>query len=231
MAASPEGANEILEPFVMLLLCAAVSFSVRLGNWVGSGNINWVDFGTFCIVEGEVVKKLLIFIFVIALAFFVQGKLFAAETVIVTSYSGDVKVIKPGEAEPISCKADMMLDEGTRIMTGKESFVEIAFDRARKNSVKVAESAEVVIKLDGGSDIQLIDGDMFTTLRELKKESTFKVQAPGCILGARGTGWLTQAMASGTIATVFDGKIFARGVNKDDTLMEEEVWIESGYRI
>ena len=153
----------------------------------------------------------------------------AGNPVIVISYAGEVKIIPAGKVASVACRPDMLLAEGTRIVTGEESYVAIALDRPRSNIVKIKENSEVVIKLDSMDKIELIDGKMFTLLRNLKKGRTFRVQTPCAVCGARGTGWCSETDGNITTVAVFKDKVFVRGVNRDGSVMEKEFWVGRGF--
>ncbi len=151
------------------------------------------------------------------------------ESPVIISYAGDVKVFPSGKTDAILCKPGMVINEGTVIVTGEESYLEIAFDKGKKNIVKIKENSEVVIKLDGSEKIELIDGKVFAFLKEIKKGETFRIKTPSAVCGARGTGWMTYHSGLFTEVAVFDSSVFVRGLNKDGSVMEEEFWVETGF--
>lgn len=152
-----------------------------------------------------------------------------AEKVIVTAYTGEVKIFPAGETSPVVCKPGMLLKEGARITTGDESSCELALDRARKNTIAVKANTEVVVKFSGDDRLELIDGKMFILLRDIKKGRAFRVRTPDAVCGARGTGWLVDVVAGTTTVSVVDSTVFVRGINKDGTVMEQEFLIDEGF--
>ncbi len=170
------------------------------------------------------IKKIIICVaFLLSLTYLTYA---SSDTIVILSFAGDVKIIPSGGTDPVFCNPGMILKEGTRIITGEESYLEMAFDRSSRNIVIVKENSEVVIRLDGIDKISLIDGKMYTLLRELKKGATFRVRTPSAICGARGTGWSVSADENVTEIISFDGRVFVRGINSDGSGAEEEVWIE-----
>jgi len=151
------------------------------------------------------------------------------EKVIVTAYTGEVKIFPAGESKAVACKPGMLLKEGARIVTGDESSCELALDRARKNTIKVKANTEVVVKFSGDDRLELIDGKMFIMLRDLKKGKAFRVRTPDAVCGARGTGWFVDVVAGTTTVSVVDSTVFVRGIKKDGTVMEQEFLIEEGF--
>ena len=151
------------------------------------------------------------------------------ETVMVVSYAGDIKVIPFGETDAAVCKPGMILGEGTRLVTGEESYIEIAFGRAKNKIMKVRANSEVVIKLEGEDRVVLIDGQIATFLKEMKRDEVFRVRTPCAVAGARGTGWISKTSKKITDILVFNGKVFVRGINEDGSVMEGEDWVEEGF--
>jgi polyhydroxyalkanoate synthesis regulator phasin len=152
------------------------------------------------------------------------------ESPVVISYAGDVQIFPIGNTIPILCKPGMFIDQGTLIKTGEESYVEIAFDKSKKNFVKIIDNSDVVLKLDGPEKIELIDGKIFTFLKEVEKGQSFRVRTPSAVCGARGTGWMTEHTGAFTEVAVFDSKVFVRGLKEDGSVMEEELWVETGFK-
>lgn len=177
-------------------------------------------------------KKFVVFLFSLSL---IIGLCFPAlaqkDAVIVVSYAGDVKVFPPGETKSVVCEPGMILKEGTRIVTGKEAYMMLALDRPGRNLVKVKAGSEVVIKLGENDKIELIDGKVFTLLRELDKGSIFRIRTPDAVCGARGTGWGVWTEGNVTTVAVFDRTVFVRGITKDGSDMEGQVWVEEGYQV
>jgi hypothetical protein len=176
-------------------------------------------------------KKAIIFTMIVMFTLGIACPAEAANrNVRVVSYAGDVRVVPAGEEKSVECKPGLSLGAGDKITTGKKSYLEIAFDRKEKNTVKIKEKSEVIIRLGEDERIELLDGELVTRLKNLRKGEEFKVRTPGAVCGARGTGWVTKIAGKVTKITVFDGKVFMRGIKKDGTLMREEVWTEKGFK-
>lgn len=171
-------------------------------------------------------------VFIICACVFICAGLSAsaiAETVIVMSYAGKVKITPAGKAKEILPSPNMVLKAGDRIKTGRESYMEIAFERKRENIVRIEEKSDVIIKLEGDEKIELIDGEIYTVLKGLKRGEEFQVRTPCAVCGARGTGWNTKTTAKKTDVAVFDDKIFVRGIKPDGSVMEEKYWVNEGF--
>jgi hypothetical protein len=147
----------------------------------------------------------------------------------VISLAGDVKVISPGETAGEACLPGMRLREGSQVVTGMESYVEIALDDSKMNLLKIKENSRVVIKLEGPDKIELVDGEIFTLLQNLETGEVFRVRTPCATCGARGTGWRTKTDGKATEVSVFQDQVFVRGVKKDGSSMEKQYTVKAGY--
>ena len=160
-------------------------------------------------------------------AFFYAGA--AEDSVAVVSLAGDVKVTPAAAAKSTPCKPDMLIRAGDRIKTGRESYLEIAFDRREENIVRIEERSDVILKLADGEKIELVDGTIFAVLKNLRSGEVFRVRTPCAVCGARGTGWKTKTSGKETDVSVFDGRVLVRGIEKDGSAMEREHWIDEGF--
>ena len=155
---------------------------------------------------------------------------FSQEEVLVVSYEGGVKVVHAGTIKSVSCKVGMKLEPGTRIITDAGSSVKIAFDRREKNIVRIMGKSDVVIKLSDGDKIELIEGEIYALLRDMKQGEKFRVRTPSAVCGARGTGWKTSSKGDTSEVATFDGRVFLRGVKKDGSVMDGVSWVRKGYK-
>ena len=168
-------------------------------------------------------------IFVLCLCSFIAVS-HAEETIFVVSYSGDVKIMLPGSEVPAEKVPGMILGEGARVVTGEESSIEISFGRTKNSLVKIKEKSNVLMYPFDGSKVYLENGEVTVLLKDMRKDDTFSVSTPSAVCGARGTGWDVKSDADATEVSVFEGKVFVRGVNEDGTVKEAEYWVDEGYR-
>lgn len=152
-----------------------------------------------------------------------------AQEVKVLSVEGSVEVTPEVTMRPEKPKVDMLLGEGTKIVTKGKSSIELSFNEDATNVVKVSENSHVVIKLDGEDKIELIDGELYALLKDLGKGETFQVRTPSAVCGARGTGWQMSTDGMVTNVSTFENKVFVQGIKKDGTLMDKKYWVKKGY--
>ncbi|MGD2279346.1 MAG: FecR family protein [Candidatus Omnitrophota bacterium] len=152
----------------------------------------------------------------------------SAETVRVLSFAGDVKITPAGKAQAAGCKADMLLGSGDRVETGRESYIEIAFDRRKKNVVRIEERSDVVIRL-ADEQIELVDGELYAVIERLERGDAFKVRTPCVVCGVRGTGWNAKTTEKESNVSVLRGEITVRGIKEDGSLMERSFIVREGF--
>jgi hypothetical protein len=153
----------------------------------------------------------------------------AAETARVTSLAGDVGIVPDGMTGKIACRPDMALKAGDRIITGEESHLDIAFDRTRKNTVRIEADSDVRVRLDGEDRVELVDGEIVASLDGLKKGEIFRVRTPCGVCGASDTSWVTSVKENIATVSAVEGKVFVRGINENGSVMEKEYWVEEGF--
>lgn len=149
--------------------------------------------------------------------------------VMVIGYQGDITIVPDGMTESIKCMRGMRLKPGDDLKTGKDSYLLIAFDELKKNRVKVRENSHVILVMTGADKCELVDGEIVTLLKNMKPGEVFQIKTPSATCGARGTGWFTRTDGRVTEVEVFDGSIFLRGVNRDGSIMREEMVLERGF--
>ncbi len=152
-----------------------------------------------------------------------------AEEVTLIYFEGNVKVVSgEGDAE-VSASSGAVITSGQKILTGETGYAEISFDPENNNTVKIKKNTEVVITGDQEERLELLDGELLSVLKNLKKGKEFRIRTPAAVCGARGTAWRTFSDGSMTDISVVEGKVFARGINPDGSLMKKTYWIKKGY--
>ena len=152
-----------------------------------------------------------------------------AATIKVFDFSGDAKIYATNTNNVSTLTKGMPVSAGSKIITGKDSYVELVFDNEQGNIVKILEKTEVIILLENDEKIQLIDGELYAMLQNLKNDEKFVVRTPSATCGARGTGWTTKYGKDVTETQVFDGVVYVRGINEDGSLMRKEYKVKKGY--
>jgi hypothetical protein len=147
--------------------------------------------------KGDDIMKIMKIMVIVLVAVFLGTISFAADTARqakVISSSGDALIKKSGGAAWLPVKADMIVNQGDTIKTGKSS--EAVLNLGGAGNVEVKESsqlsiAQLVQNSATGNKKTLLDlamGEVFIKAEKLHgKEEKFEVKTPTSIVGVRGT--------------------------------------------
>ena len=158
------------------------------------------------------------------------GQTQSEEVARVVAVKGDVKVVPKDTNVGKVCVSDMILHQGDWVKTGQNAVVSIAFDENMDNVIRVEENSIVIIKLDGYFKIQLLTGELYAMLEDVKSNDSFKILTPSVLTEAMSSGWGVKSDGTYTNVVVFDNKVFICGLNKDGTVKEDKFWIKEGYQ-
>lgn len=174
-------------------------------------------------------KKTFILLSVLVIGIFLSSFGFSQEVGIISSV-GDAKVeVSPGTGLK-ACKPGLALKEGSKIVTGKDSSVEIAFNKDLSNMVEVGENSHVIVKLEGDEKIELINGEIFSVIEGLEPGEGFKVKTPCAVCAVRGTGWNTKTDGKNTNVESAKDTVKVFGINKDGTTKKKGYSVRQGYK-
>ncbi len=144
----------------------------------------------------------------------------------ILSVEGTVQVLEPGESAWKTPKAGAWLKAGSQVKTGAASSCEIGLGEERKSVIHLKENSQTKLQALSASAIQvdLASGSLFARVRDLKKESTFKVSSPTAIASVRGTGWEQSASE----VNVFENSVEVAGSGGETMLVEEGFGVDIG---
>ncbi len=148
----------------------------------------------------------------------------------IVSLSGSVEVLLAGGEEYHDAAEDMFLEAGDTVKTGDDSYVEVAFDEEGENVVRVDENTRAAFLLEERQKIELLQGEIFSTIGNLPENETFEIRTPSAVAGIRGTDWVTRVDEEGTDIETLDGSLYVRGFDREGNLMAEETIIQPGYK-
>jgi len=145
------------------------------------------------------------------------------------SFGGIVSIER--EAASLPVEKGMNLQKGDKIRTDAASFADVAFEKDKKNVIRIDQDSEVVLKnIDpNATEIDLFGGKVLSRVKKLNKKSTFTVKTPISVTGARGSGW---AVSTGTNDAVesHEDKIFVAGLDANgNPIGETDVY--AGWKI
>lgn len=162
-------------------------------------------------------KYLLSLVCVCVASFFLADNLFAqtqqmpilANKAIVLFIQGDVKV-KTRRNSFIwkSATVGMTLKGGEGLKTGSQSWAEVGLVTGRQNIIRVREMTEVKLINLKPIRISLLKGEVRSLVEGLDKGSTFEIETPNAVCGARGTGWDTKTDGKNTIVDAHEKNVY-----------------------
>ncbi len=113
----------------------------------------------------------------------------------IVNVSGTVKVLKTGSADWADATKGMILEVGDKILTGPESFIEVAYDDHFMNLARIDQNTKAEFKSIEPTDLRLEDGSIFSALDGLEGQG-YQVSTPVAVAAVRGTHFDVDYQAS-----------------------------------
>ena len=148
----------------------------------------------------------------------------------IVSIRGDVEVLLADEEDYMEAEEDMFLQAGDSIKTADASYAELAFDEEAENIVRIEEDTYAVFILGDDEKIELLEGEIFSTINSLPAGASFEIRTPTAVAAMRGTDWLTRVDEYGTDIEAVTGDLYVKGIDRDGAFMPEETVVSAGYR-
>ncbi|MBF0503603.1 MAG: FecR domain-containing protein [Candidatus Omnitrophica bacterium] len=145
---------------------------------------------------------------------------------------GSVIVERAGET--LVPSLGTVLNARDKITTGKGSFVEIAYDDAYKDIMRVGADSRVFFESDRirkNTTLFMDRGEIKLKLDGLEKGSTFKVRTPVAIAGVRGTAFSVILKDKSMLVSDYESRIFVRGLTEDHLEMSDELLLTDGWKV
>jgi len=153
-------------------------------------------------------------------------------------FEGEVFIQKHGEDIWLPAEADIPLEQGDKIKTGKDGLAEILMDDG--SMAKLEEESELTIrelsasyeKKSISASLFLFFGRMLSNVAKFtSRSSRFDVETPTLVAGVRGTEFIVETTDSEqTDVGVFDGKVAVAGLDKEGKrIKESEVLLNRGF--
>ncbi len=134
---------------------------------------------------------------------------------------GDVNIQKAGKTEWLKAKEGMVLVDGDTAKTGKNSAVEIAFDRDKKNLVRLEENSTAILRGKMLKRVELPQGKIRFVVKSLKRGSSFEIKTPTVVAGARGSGGDVIARENEDTVRAQEDELFVQSFDEQGNLIQE----------
>ena len=139
----------------------------------------------------------------------------APDQAIATFVIGDVTLYR-SNADPRPLKHRDIIKKGDTIKTGQESL--LAFQIGEEASIQIKENTEVNITIileNKKNELYLEEGKVFTTVKKLKKDTSFSVRTKTSVAAVRGTEFSVSFEKGKSVVAVNGGKIAVQRVVED----------------
>jgi len=161
-----------------------------------------------------------------------EGSVEVAQTLEIEAISlkGDVEAKAAGQEVFQSVQEGALLETGATIRTGGASYVELGFDEEDQNVVRAEEKTTAVLLLKEDEKIELLEGEVFSIIRNLPPGTAFEIRTPTAVAGARGTQWVTRYREETTDVEAIDDVPYVKSFDAQAGVMGEAVTIAPGFR-
>ncbi len=146
-------------------------------------------------------KKLVFSSFFLAFFFLAGNECHALELAKarVIELTGEVRFKNPEDVDWRPVSKDMELMEGASLFVGPNSECGLAFGDDFKSVTHLKQDTRVVLKsISAQPQLELSAGEVFALVRNLKKESSFRVSTPTAVATVRGTAFSFSAEGIGS---------------------------------
>lgn len=161
--------------------------------------------------------------------FFILPALAQDDEAKIVYIKGEVKLQKAGQISWVTAGEGMIIEDGDRIKTFKNSTAEIAIDKDKKNIIKIEQETEMLMEKIKDKRSQLSKGKVLALLEALEPGSDFEVRTPTAVCGVAGSGMFVQTDGNKTTAGCHEDQAYAKGINKDGSFTSKKI-IEEGYK-
>ncbi|MBN1871236.1 MAG: FecR domain-containing protein [Candidatus Omnitrophica bacterium] len=168
----------------------------------------------------------------IATCYFFNSPLSYAEEEVaeIVGLSGTVLICLEGEEEYAAASDDMFLKAGDAIETKDDSYAELVFEEEGENIVRMESGSRAVFTLEENEKIELLEGEIFSTLNRLSGDATFEIKTPSAVAGVRGTDWITKVDDTGaTEIETLGGSVYVKGLDGESKPTKAETVVSAGY--
>lgn len=177
-------------------------------------------------------KKYQTYIFMLVLSFCIGIMTSLAGAAEVLDFKGKVQMQSASEVGWTPVERGMKLEFGDSIRTARNSFVDIALDNAKLNTIRVEQKAMVVLNSESDGNIDRVDlakGRIYANLEDLKAGMNFEVSTPSSIAGVRGSSYSVYAERESDEILAIKDTVFLKAfdANKKELM---EIMVPEGFK-
>lgn len=177
-------------------------------------------------------KKYQILFSLIVLFFGIIGFTIIVNAAEVLYLEGRVQLQSSTDIEWTPLAKGMQVEIGDSIRTARNSFVDIALDKAKLNTIRIDQKSMVVLNSDtsGAFDrLDLTKGKVIANLEDLKSGMNFEVNTPSAIAGVRGSSYSVYVEKDSDEVLAFKDTVFIKAFdsNKNELI---ELMLPEGFK-
>ncbi len=150
----------------------------------------------------------------------------------VLDLKGRVQMQSASDVNWQTVERGMQLEFGDSIRTARNSFVDIALDKAKLNTIRIEAKAMVILnsETDGVVDrLEVSKGRVIANLEDLKSGMNFEINTPSAIAGVRGSSYSVYVEKTTDEISAYKDTVFLKAfdVNKKELI---EVMVPEGFK-
>jgi hypothetical protein len=143
-----------------------------------------------------------------------QNMTLIARKAVILFVQGDVMMKNDRTIKWLDATTGTTLKQGDSLKTGRNSWAEIGVVTEFENVVRVRESTLVKLIDLRPIRISLLDGEVRSLVEGLERGSTFEIETPTAVCGARGTGWDTRTDGKSVEVDAYEKKVYFKPLKK-----------------
>jgi len=138
-----------------------------------------------------------------------------------------VKLREKADFEP--AQEGALLEAGVILKTSAGAYAELGFDEKDENVVRIDESTTTLLVLKEDEKIALLEGEVFSIIKNLSSGAAFEIRTPTAVAGARGTEWVTRYRDEQTDVEAVTDTPYVKSVDSEGKAAGEETAIAPGF--
>ncbi|MBU0467528.1 MAG: FecR family protein [Candidatus Omnitrophica bacterium] len=177
-------------------------------------------------------KKYQILVSLIVLFFGIIGFTMIVNAAEVLYLEGRVQMQSSTDIEWTPLAKGMQVEIGDSIRTARNSFVDIALDKAKLNTIRIDPKSLVVLNSENSGTFDRLDltkGRVVANLEDLKSGMNFEINTPSAIAGVRGSSYSVYVEKDSDEVLAFKDTVFIKAFdfNKNELL---ELMLPEGFK-
>lgn len=177
-------------------------------------------------------KKYQILVSLIVLFFGIICFTISANAAEVVYLEGRVQVQSSTDIDWTPLAKGMQVEIGDSIRTARNSFVDIALDKAKLNTIRIEQKSLVVLNSESSGTFDRLDltkGRVIANLEDLKSGMNFEINTPSAIAGVRGSSYSVYVEKDSDEVLAFKDTVFIKAfdANKNELL---ELMLPEGFK-